>query len=59
MPAADEAFAVQQLPHLSGPIGLPCLLMEDAHSVDEELVGLRTRARGAVLPGVETTPADL
>jgi hypothetical protein len=39
MPATDEAFTVQKLPHLPSPICFPCLLMEDAHPRDQGLIG--------------------
>ena len=59
MPATDQAFAVQELPHLSGAIRFSCLLMEEAHTCDEGPIGLPTRSLRSVLPNIEAIPTDL
>jgi hypothetical protein len=59
MPATDTAFAREQGPHLSSAVGFARLLMEDAHPIDEPLVGLCACARPTPLPGIEPTPIHL
>jgi hypothetical protein len=40
MSATTETFTVQELPHLPRAIRLTGLLMQDAHPLDELLIGL-------------------
>jgi hypothetical protein len=59
MAATDQAFAVQEVPHLPYAIGFPSLLMEDAHPFHERLIGPRPWTHRPMLPRIESTPTDL
>ena len=57
--AALASFALQELPHLACPIGLPRLLMQYPHPFHECLIGLRPCTHRTMLPRIEPAPTDL
>ena len=57
MTATNSAFAIQQVPHLPGSVGFPRLTVQDAHALDQGLVGLCPWAGPTPVPSIEATPA--
>src|SRR5207249_4539628 len=50
--------ATEHLPHLPRPLGVPRLLVQEPHPVDQPLVGLRPPAGGPALPGIDPAATD-
>src|SRR3569832_35827 len=59
MATTDDSFSIQELPHLTRPIGFTSLLVQHAHPLDEGVIRLCPCTRLALPPGIEATAARL